>query len=50
MQGLLQDRTLFGTDFPFLTPDKWLKDWEGLGVAEDVTAKILHGNAAALLT
>ncbi len=50
VQGYLQDRTLFGTDFPFLTPDKWLKDWAGLGVPDEVTAKIVYGNAAALLT
>ncbi len=47
--GPLQDRTLFGSDFPFLTPDKWLEDWESLGVDEPVTRKILAGNALALL-
>ncbi|HEY5578980.1 MAG TPA: amidohydrolase family protein [Acidimicrobiia bacterium] len=47
--GPLQDRVLFGTDFPFLTPDKWLRDWEELGIPEEVSRKILHDNAARLL-
>lgn len=49
ISGPLADRTLFGTDFPFLTPDKWLKDWRRLEVATEVTEKILLGNAARLL-
>ena len=47
--GPLVDRTLFGTDFPFITPDKWLKDWATLAIPEDVTRKIVHDNAAELL-
>ncbi len=49
IRGPLADRTLFGTDFPFLTPDKWLADWEGLGMPEELTRKILYENAARLL-
>ncbi|MFQ5947729.1 MAG: amidohydrolase family protein [Acidimicrobiia bacterium] len=49
MRGPLAERTLFGTDFPFLTPDKWLGDWEGLGMPEDLTHNILYENAARLL-
>ena len=45
----LSDRTLFGTDFPFITPERWLKDWDGLGMPEDLTRKVLHDNAARLL-
>ena len=47
--GPLRDRTLFGTDFPFLTPEKWLGDWESLGLADEVSEAILHDNAARLL-
>ncbi|MDP8958081.1 MAG: amidohydrolase family protein [Actinomycetota bacterium] len=49
ISGPLVSRTLFGSDFPFLTPDKWLKDWAGLQMPEDVTHSILVGNATELL-
>ena len=45
----LSDRTLFGTDFPFITPERWLEDWDGLGMPDDLTRKVLHDNAARLL-
>jgi predicted TIM-barrel fold metal-dependent hydrolase len=47
--GPLQDRTLFGTDFPFITPDKWIADWEELGISDEISRKILYENAARLL-
>ena len=45
----LSDRTLFGTDFPFLTPDRWMKDWKGIVDDDELTRKIMWSNAAALL-
>lgn len=45
----LHDRTLFGTDFPFLTPDRWLRDWREIVDDESLTQKIVHDNAARLL-
>lgn len=49
VHGPLADRTLFGTDFPFITPEKWLRDWETLEMPQELTRKILHDNAARLL-
>jgi hypothetical protein len=49
VRGPLADRTLFGTDFPFITPEKWLRDWETLEMPEDLSRRILHDNAARLL-
>jgi uncharacterized protein len=49
IRGPLAERTLFGTDFPFITPDKWLGDFEKLDMPEDVARRILHDNAAELL-
>jgi predicted TIM-barrel fold metal-dependent hydrolase len=40
---------LFGTDFPFLTPEKWLRDWETLLIPDAVTEQILLRNAERLL-
>jgi hypothetical protein len=45
----LQDKVLFGTDFPLLTPQRWLRDFETLDLKPDVRAKILKHNAIALL-
>ena len=45
----LQDKVLFGTDFPLLTPERWLRDFETLDLKPDVRAKILKHNAIALL-
>jgi hypothetical protein len=46
---LLQDRVLFGTDFPMLTPDRWLKEFEELPFKPEVRPKILLENARRLL-
>ena len=49
-RGRLQDRILFGSDYPFITPSRWLSDFETLGgFTAEVTRKILHDNAARLL-
>lgn len=45
----LQDRTLFGTDYPFISPRRWLDDFAKLSIPEDVRAKILYRNAERLL-
>src|SRR5215471_14572716 len=46
---LLQDKVLFGSDFPLLTPDRWLADFAGLPIKDEVRPKILKLNAARLL-
>lgn len=45
----LSHRTLFGTDFPFLTPDRWLRDWHAQVDDESLTRRIVYENAARLL-
>jgi uncharacterized protein len=46
---LLQDRMLFGSDFPVITPDRWMKDFDQLEIKPDVRPKVLKTNAARLL-
>jgi predicted TIM-barrel fold metal-dependent hydrolase len=46
---LLRDKVLFGSDFPLLTPDRWLADFAGLDIKPDVRPLIIKENAAALL-
>ncbi|WP_435135579.1 amidohydrolase family protein [Actinacidiphila sp. bgisy144] len=47
--SLLQDKVLFGSDYPVLTPDRWLADFEKLPIKDSVRPKILKDNAARLL-
>ena len=46
---LLRNQVLFGTDYPFLTPDRWLADFDGLGIKDEVKPLILKQNAIRLL-
>ncbi|MGV9269021.1 amidohydrolase family protein [Kitasatospora sp. NPDC003701] len=46
---LIQDKVLFGSDFPMITPDRWLADFEKLEIKPTVRPKILKDNAARLL-
>ena len=47
--SLLQDKVLFGTDYPLLTPQRWLSDFEALDIKPQVRPKILKDNAVKLL-
>lgn len=47
--SLLQDKVLFGSDFPMISPDRWLADFEKLDIKPEVRPKILKDNAARLL-
>jgi predicted TIM-barrel fold metal-dependent hydrolase len=46
---LLRDKVLFGSDFPLLTPDRWLRDFERLPIKPEVRPRVLKENAARLL-
>jgi uncharacterized protein len=46
---LLKDRVLFGSDYPAITPDRWLADFEALDIRPDVRPRILKDNAVRLL-
>jgi len=46
---LLRHKVLFGSDFPVLTPDRWLADFATLDVRDEVRPLILKENALRLL-
>ena len=46
---LLREQVLFGSDYPMITPDRWLKDFEQLDIDDAVRPLILKYNAARLL-
>jgi predicted TIM-barrel fold metal-dependent hydrolase len=45
----LRDRVLFGSDYPMITPDRWLEDFAQADFKEEVRPLILKENAARLL-
>jgi predicted TIM-barrel fold metal-dependent hydrolase len=47
--SLLKDKVLFGSDYPVITPDRWLADFEKLDIKPEVRPRILKDNAARLL-
>jgi uncharacterized protein len=46
---LLKDKVLFGSDYPVITPDRWLSDFDKLEIKPAVRSKILKDNAVRLL-
>jgi predicted TIM-barrel fold metal-dependent hydrolase len=46
---LLRQKVLFGSDYPLLTPDRWLADLEKAGIRDEVRPLILKENAVRLL-
>jgi len=45
----LRRQVLFGSDYPMITPDRWLADFEQLDIKPEVRPLILKENAARLL-
>jgi uncharacterized protein len=45
----LNRQTLFGSDYPFISLDRWFQEFEGLGLAQEAQRAILVDNAARLL-
>ena len=46
---LLREKVMFGSDFPAITPDRWIKDFENLNIKPEVRPLIMKENAARLL-
>lgn len=47
--SILQDKVLFGSDFPLILPERWRADFDALELKEHVRPKILRDNAVRLL-
>ena len=46
---LLKHKVLFGSDFPLIKPDRWLEDFDKIGIRDEVKPLILKENAMRLL-
>src|SRR6185312_662997 len=49
INSILQDKMLFGSDWPVITPDRWLADFAKLDIREEIRPKVLKTNARKLL-
>jgi len=45
----LRGKMLFGSDYPLITPERWLADFEKLPIRDEVRPEVIKGNAAKLL-
>jgi uncharacterized protein len=46
---LLKHKVMFGSDYPLLTPDRWLADFAAIAIRDDVRPLILKENAIKFL-
>ncbi|SDH12459.1 hypothetical protein SAMN05421505_111214 [Sinosporangium album] len=46
--SILQNQCLFGSDWPALTPERWIEEFDALGFKPEVRQKILLENAKTL--
>ena len=47
---LLQDKMLFGSDWPMLTPERWQKEFAEYNFPQNVVRKIMLENAKRVLS
>jgi predicted TIM-barrel fold metal-dependent hydrolase len=46
---VIPDKFLFGSDFPLLSPDRWLEEFATLDLKDHVRPKVLFENACRIL-
>jgi hypothetical protein len=49
IRARLQDKVMFGSDYPSLPYDRIFREWDELGYRPEVMEKIFHGNAERVL-
>jgi predicted TIM-barrel fold metal-dependent hydrolase len=47
--SLLKRKVLFGSDFPLISPDRWMKDFDQLDIKDEIRSLILRENAIIAL-
>ena len=45
----LNNQTLFGSDYPFISLDRWFQEFTDLGLSDEAQRSILTGNSSRLL-
>jgi predicted TIM-barrel fold metal-dependent hydrolase len=49
LRGRLSGRFVWGSDYPFLSPERCLRELAALGLPDDVMEKVRYANAARIL-
>lgn len=49
LNSVIPDKFVFGSDFPLLSPDRWLAEFDALELKDGVREKVLYGNACRIL-
>ena len=49
LNGRLQDKFMFGSDYPEISPKRWLDEFEAAGYKPQVIEKVLYKNAQRIL-
>ena len=47
--SILRKKVLFGSDWPMITPERWLSDFEKIDIKDELREDIIKNNAARLL-
>ena len=47
--SILKKKVLFGSDWPMITPERWLHDFEKIAIKDEIRPDIIKNNAARLL-
>ena len=50
LRGRLSGQFLWGSDYPFFTPERCLSELEALDLPPEVSRAVLHDNAARILS
>ncbi len=50
IRGRLQDKIMFGSDYPSLPFDRLLQEWQDLGFTDEIMDKVFHANAERVLS
>jgi len=49
LRGRLSGQFLWGSDYPFISPERCLAEFEELDVPDEARTAVLHDNAARIL-
>ena len=47
--SILKKKVLFGSDWPMITPERWLHDFEKIAIKDEIRPDIIKNNAARVL-
>jgi len=49
IRGRLQDKVMFGSDYPSLPYERIMREWDELGYKPEIMEKVFHKNAEEFL-